>query len=176
MKYRDEARRDREVQGVVWARVSQRLDPENQWPTGLLLHGMVHPARQRETMLGLLCQWCKQPARTPTGELVFLQSARMGVPRSSATVRTAQPPVCLRHAVKAAEGCSGRVKHGAVVLVAQSAPLYGVLGTCHAYVDRAIQVLDPVEEPVPYGHSDLGWILRITARTDVAGLHRHRPR
>lgn len=159
LKYVDETRRDRDVQGVLWARVSQRLDPEHQRPTGRPLHGLVHPVRQRETMRGLLCQWCKQPARSPAGGLVFLESARADVASASATVRTSQPPVCLRHACKAVERCSGLVKHGAVVLLAQSAPVYGVLGTRYEYVDGVIRALEPVEEPIPYGHHALDWIL-----------------
>ncbi|MFI1677566.1 hypothetical protein [Streptomyces sp. NPDC020607] len=162
LKYRDETRRDRDVQGVLWARMSQKLDPKRQWPTGLPLHRLINPNRQHETMLGLLCQWCKKPARTrttPKGLLVFLESARRGVPTSSAAVRTAQPPVCLRCAVKAVERWSGLVKHGVVVLLAQSAPLYGVMGTRYEYVNRSIRALDPVDEPIPYGHSALDWVL-----------------
>ncbi|MFD6435874.1 hypothetical protein [Streptomyces venezuelae] len=156
--YTDERRGDRDPQGVLWARVSQSLD-ERGAPTGKPLWRMISPPRQRETMSQLRCQDCRVLARTPEG-LVFLHSTEDGVPEPSTTVLTAQPPVCLQHARMASKRCSHLAEHGFVALLAQSAPLYGVIGTPHRYTaDRSIQVMACDGVPVPYGHADLDWLV-----------------
>ncbi|MGW7067095.1 hypothetical protein ACWGII_18750 [Streptomyces sp. NPDC054855] len=155
--YWDETKDDRDVRGVLWARVSQSIG-DDRLPTGQPKWRMVHPARQRETMLKLKCQVCVQAARTSEG-ILFLESKRDGVPTSSTTVRTAQPPVCLRHARVAAKRCPYLAEHGHVALLAQSAPLYGVIGTPHMYGVNGVEVLAGDDAPVPYGDPALRWFL-----------------
>lgn len=155
--YWDESREDRDVRGVLWGRVSQSIGDDG-LPTGEPKWRLVHPARQRETMLKLRCQVCFADARTDDG-ILFLQSARQGLPTSSAAVRTAQPPVCRRHARAAAKRCDHLVEHGHVALLARSAPLYGVIGTPHVYSDDGIRVLAGDDGPVPYGDPVLRWFL-----------------
>ncbi|WP_432104184.1 hypothetical protein [Streptomyces sp. bgisy091] len=155
--YWDEGTGDRDVRGVLWGRVSQSIGGDGM-PAGEPKWRLVHPARQRETMLRLRCQVCVADARTPDGVL-FLESKKNGVPTSITTVRTAQPPVCLRHARIAAKRCPYLAAHGSVALLAQSAPLYGVIGTPHAYSGNGIQVLAADDVPMPYGDPSLRWFL-----------------
>ncbi|GGV68379.1 hypothetical protein GCM10010277_77610 [Streptomyces longisporoflavus] len=42
-------------------------------------------------------------------------------------------------------------------LLAQSAPLYGVIGTPHAYTVNGVTVLAADDVPVPYGNPALRW-------------------
>ncbi|AZM56401.1 hypothetical protein DMA15_30625 [Streptomyces sp. WAC 01529] len=157
VRYADERRRDRDAQGVLWARVSQSLD-EHGVLTGAPRWKMINPARQRETMSQLLCQFCREPARTDEG-ILFLHSTKAGALDPSTSLRTTQPPFCREHARTAPEGCSHLAKHG-VALLAQSAPLYGVVGTPYRYtVDRTIQAMAFDGDPVPYGHADLDWMV-----------------
>ncbi|MET9669637.1 hypothetical protein ABZY19_30450 [Streptomyces sp. NPDC006475] len=155
--YWDEGRDDRDVRGVLWSRVSQSIG-DNGLPTGEPKWRLVHPARQRETMLQLRCQVCVDNARTPDGVL-FLESKKDGAPTASTTVWTAQPPVCRRHAHVAAKQCPYLAEHGSVALLVQSAPLYGVIGTPHEYTGNGVHVLAGDDIPVPYGDPTLRWFL-----------------
>ncbi|MBM7167158.1 hypothetical protein JQK87_01710 [Streptomyces sp. G44] len=158
ISYADEGWRDRDAQGVLWARVSQSLDEEGAL-TGAPRWRMINPARQRETMSKLLCQVCREPARTDQG-ILFPHSTEEGVPDPSTTVLTAQPPLCPVHAPVAPKRCPHLAKYGSVALLAQSAPLYGVIGTPHRYMpDRSIQVMACDGVPVPYGHADMAWMV-----------------
>ncbi|MEV0445979.1 hypothetical protein AB0I84_22570 [Streptomyces spectabilis] len=158
ISYTDEGPGDRDAQGVLWARVSQSLDERGEL-TGTPQWRMINPARQRETMTKLLCQFCRTPARTPEG-ILFLHSTKDGIPEPSTTVHTTQPPFCREHARMAPKRCSHLADRGHVALLAQSAPLYGVIGTPHAYAaDRSIQVMACDGVPVPYGHADLAWLV-----------------
>lgn len=153
--YWDELPRDRDVRGVLWGRLSQRLGHDGM-PTGEPRWRFVHPSRQRDTMLRLRCQVCIKDARTPEG-ILFLESKGDGMPTSP--VLTAQPPVCLRHARAAVKRCDHLAEHGHVGLMVQSAPLYGVIGTPHAYTQNGLQVLAGNDTPVPYGDPALKWFL-----------------
>ncbi|MGW5731734.1 MULTISPECIES: hypothetical protein [Streptomyces] len=139
LSYWDETAQDRDVRGVLWARVTQSLGADR-LPTGAPRWRLIHPARQRECMLNFRCQVCLGDARSPEG-LLFLESKKDGVPVStlSATVRTAQPPVCRQHARTATERCPHLAAHGHVALLTQSAPLFGVIGTRHAYSENGIK-------------------------------------
>ncbi|MGW6772261.1 hypothetical protein ACWGBX_17810 [Streptomyces sp. NPDC055037] len=127
--YTDEGSGDRDARGVLWARCSQNRDGNT--VLGKPRWSDVHLARQRECMEKLLCQGCvQQPSRTSLGSL-FLASPP---PDATATewvegYRTAQPPLCLKHAVVATEWCGHLLREGAVALRAWVRPLYGVLGT-----------------------------------------------
>ncbi|WP_371790411.1 hypothetical protein OG285_06020 [Streptomyces sp. NBC_01471] len=155
--YWDETRDDRDVRGVLWGRVSQSIGEEG-LPAGDPRWGLVHPARQRETMLGLRCQVCVGDARRPEG-ILFLESAQNGMPATGAPVRTAQPPVCLRHARLSAKRCDHLADHGHIAFLAQSAPLYGVIGTPYAYTHSGLEALESDDTPVPYGAPALRWFL-----------------
>ncbi|MWA07685.1 hypothetical protein [Streptomyces sp. BA2] len=157
LAYWDETRQDRDVRGTLWARVSQSIGADR-LPTGEPKWHLVHPARQRETMLLLKCQVCVTNARTPDG-ILFLESKKDGIPAASTPIRTAQPPLCRRHARIAAKRFPYLAEHGHVALLAQSAPLYGVIGTPHMYSPSGIRVLAGDNVPVPYGHPDLRWFL-----------------
>ncbi|MFJ8953514.1 hypothetical protein ACIRO1_25705 [Streptomyces sp. NPDC102381] len=155
--YWDETTEDRDVRGVLWGRVSQSIGADR-LPTGEPKWRMVHPSRQRETMLNLWCQVCARKARSSEGVL-FLASKKDGMPTSSATMCTPQPPVCLRHARLAANRCPYLMEHGHVALLAQSAPLYGVIGTPYTYTGGGLQALAGDDTPVPYRDSALRWFL-----------------
>lgn len=155
--YWDETRDDRDVRRVLWGRVSQSIGVDG-LPSGEPRWRLVHPARQRECMLGLRCQVCVGDTRTPEG-ILFLESAKNGMPATGAPVRSAQPPVCLRHARVAAKRCDHLAEHGHVAILAQSAPLYGVIGTPYAYTSSGLQALAGDDTPVPYGDPALRWFL-----------------
>ncbi|MET8676123.1 hypothetical protein ABZW18_00575 [Streptomyces sp. NPDC004647] len=155
--YWDETREDRDLRGALWGRCSQSIGLDGM-PEGSPRWRLVHPARQRETMKMLRCQVCVGPAKTPDGYL-FLESAKDGAPRPGATVRTAQPPVCLPHARYAAEHCPHLDRHGHVALMVRSAPLYGVIGTPYQGSSDGVQALAGDDTPVPYGDTALRWFL-----------------
>ncbi|GGV62924.1 hypothetical protein GCM10010277_68640 [Streptomyces longisporoflavus] len=157
LAYWDEIPADRDVRGVLWARVSQAIGADR-LPAGVPKWRLVHPARQRECMLTLRCQVCVDDARTPEG-ILFLESKRDGIPAASTTIRTAQPPLCRRHARVAAQRCPYLAAHGHIALLAQSAPLYGVIGTPHAYTVNGVKVLAADDVPLRYGDPALRWFL-----------------
>ncbi|MDQ0601987.1 hypothetical protein QF037_006332 [Streptomyces canus] len=155
LSYWDESRDDRDVRGTLWARTSQSIGRDGM-PVGSPRWRLVHPARQRHTMMNLLCQVCVGPTKTPDGYL-FLESGT--VPGPGVTVRTAQPPVCLKHAHAAAKLCPNLVRHGHVALMVQSAPLYGVIGTPYQWSSDGVQTLAGDDIPLPYGSPNLRWFL-----------------
>ncbi|WP_252126603.1 hypothetical protein [Streptomyces sp. MBT84] len=107
-------------------------------------------------MQQLRCQVCAHSARTRHG-IIFLAGPDEARPQE-AVVRTAQPPVCLRHARTAAEQCP-HLDGRPTVFLAQSAPLYGVIGTPYQYSDDGLQAISATDEALPYGHPDLRWFL-----------------
>jgi len=144
--YHDEGDQDRDERGVLWGRVTQALASPPVWRN-------VHPARQRVCMERLLCQICADPAdRTGAGWL-FLQGGKGGE-----GVLTAQPPLCLQHALVAALQCP--YLNGQLQAMRVQAPLlYGVLGTGYI-LDRHSELLQlPPDPPVPYSHPRVGWVL-----------------
>ncbi|MEV6758401.1 hypothetical protein [Streptomyces sp. NPDC051214] len=155
--YWDETPEDRDVRGVLWARVSQSIGADR-LPAGEPKWRLIHPSRQRECMLKLKCQVCVAPARTPEG-ILFLESKKQGIPTPSSTIRTAQPPLCRRHARMAAQRCPYLAEHGHVALLAQSARMYGVIGTPYAYTSKGIQALAADDVPIAYEDPALRWVL-----------------
>ncbi|WP_327297762.1 MULTISPECIES: hypothetical protein [unclassified Streptomyces] len=59
----------------------------------------------------------------------------------------------------AAKRCDHLAEHGHVAILAQSAPLYGVIGTPYAYTSSGLQALAGDDTPVPYGDPALRWFL-----------------
>lgn len=156
LAYRDETPDDRDLRGVLWGRCSQNIGTDN-LPTGRPRWRMVHPSRQRECMEQLRCQVCAQPARTKEGCLFLAGPGE--VHADDAVVRTAQPPVCAAHARIAAEQCP-HLDGRPTVFLAQSAPLYGVLGTSYQYTGSGLQALPAAgRDALPYGHPGLRWYL-----------------
>ncbi|MGW4623757.1 hypothetical protein [Streptomyces sp. NPDC004592] len=153
--YWDEQTEDRDLRGVLWGRCSQTIGADG-LPTGRPRWRMVHPSRQRECMQQLRCQVCALSARTRHG-IIFLAGPDEARPQE-AVVRTAQPPVCLRHARTSAEQCP-HLDGRPTVFLAQSAPLYGVIGTPYQYSDDGLQTISATDEALPYGHPDLRWFL-----------------
>ncbi|WP_331752372.1 hypothetical protein [Streptomyces sp. NBC_00829] len=153
--YWDESAQDRDTRGVLWGRCSQMIGPDG-LPAGQPRWRLVHPARQRECMLLLRCQLCVGPAKTPDGHL-FLE--RACGPAYGAVVRTAQPPVCLKHAPVAAEQFPYLAGHGVTAFLVRSAPLYGVIGTAYEYGSDGIRAVAASDEPVRYGRRELSWFL-----------------
>ncbi|MFJ9760063.1 hypothetical protein [Streptomyces sp. NPDC101149] len=153
--YWDELKADRDLRGVLWGRCSQTIGADG-LPTGRPRWRMVHPSRQRECMQQLRCQVCALSARTHHG-VIFLAGPGEVRPQE-AVVRTAQPPVCLRHARTAAQQCP-HLDGRPTVFLAQSAPLYGVIGTPYQYSNGGLQALSAANEALPYGHPALRWFL-----------------
>ncbi|MER5996245.1 hypothetical protein [Streptomyces viridosporus] len=112
--------------------------------------------RQRGTMQALRCQICTDRARPPLG-YIFLAGPNMVDPEQT-PVLTNQPPVCARHARAAAELCPHLTRRP-MVLLAQSAPLYGVNGVGYGYGEQGLQVVARPKGPIPYGHALLSTVL-----------------
>lgn len=150
--YGDEDRRDRDLRGVLWARCGFNPVDEHRRPTGSPQWKMMHPYRQMLCMQTLRCQVCQEPARISLG-FIFLAGPSdqdPGGPR----VLTNQPPVCLKHARAAAKLCP-HLEEKPTVLLARSAPLYGVHGTLYGLGADGVKIVATPEEPLPYGHPNL---------------------
>ena len=104
------------------------------------------------------CQVCTDPARTPLG-YIFLAGPDTVDP-ADPVILTNQPPVCARHARPAADLCP-HLTHRPMVLLAQSAPLYGVngVGYGYGYGEQGVQVVARPKGPIPYGHELLSTVL-----------------
>jgi len=156
LRYADEDPRDRDLRGVLWARCSFGKVDDLGVPVGRPQWRMMHPLRQRGTMQALRCQVCTDPARTPLG-YIFLAGPDTVDP-ADPVILTNQPPVCARHARPAADLCP-HLTHRPMVLLAQSAPLYGVNGVGYGYGEQGVQVVHQPEGPIPYGHALLFTVL-----------------
>lgn len=73
-------------------------------------------------------------------------------PENRATPRLPQ------HARTAAEQCP-HLDGRPTVFLAQSAPLYGVIGTPYHYSAGGLQALSATDEALPYGNQALRWFL-----------------
>ncbi|OKJ89126.1 hypothetical protein [Streptomyces sp. CB02400] len=156
LRYADEDPRDRDLRGVLWARCAFGPVDDLGKPTGQPQWRMMHPLRQRGTMQALRCQVCAERARTPLG-FVFLAGPGTVDPEDP-MILTNQPPVCPRHARLAAELCP-HLTRDPMVLLAQSAPMYGVNGVGYGWGDQGVQVVQRPEGPIPYGHELLPTVL-----------------
>jgi hypothetical protein len=155
--YADEdARLDRDLRQVLWARVSFTPYDERRRPTGEPEWKLMHPFRQRITMERMRCQICTAPAATPLGSVFLAGPADYG--SHEAPLLTNQPPVCPRHVTTAAALCP-HLGEDPVVFLATSAPVYGVLGTMYGLVDGRVEVVAQPKEPLPYGHPNLPTLL-----------------
>jgi hypothetical protein len=117
---------------------------------------LMHPLRQRGAMQALRCQVCSEPARTPLG-FVFLAGPGTIDP-DDPMILTNQPPVRARHASANAGSCP-HLTPDPLVLLTQSAPLYGVNGVGYGYGDQGVQVVQRPAGPIPYGHPLLPTVL-----------------
>lgn len=159
----DEGPGDRDLRGVLWGRVSQELGVDRR-PDGVPRWRLVHPARQRETMLHLQCQVCvtrvrdvrRHTAGAARPGVLFLAAADSDL---AGPVRTAQPPVCVEHARLSAQSCPHLVRHGHVALLARRYRLYGVIGAPYTATGRGLCRLPADDVPVPYGDPRLDWFL-----------------
>ncbi|KES02971.1 hypothetical protein BU52_32995 [Streptomyces toyocaensis] len=149
LSYADEDPRDRDLRGVLWARCSFGAVDDFGKPTGKPQWRMMHPLRQRGTMQAMRCQVCAGRARTPLG-YIFLAGPDTVDP-DDLGILTNQPPVCARHARTAADLCP-HLTPDPMVLLAQSAPLYGVNGVGYGYGCQGVQVMERPAGPIPYGH------------------------
>jgi hypothetical protein len=152
--YWDETPQDRGPRGELWGRCSQNIGPDR-LPQGRPRWRMVHPARQRETMMKLRCQVCVGPARV-RGAHLFLDTG----PRLTPGRRflTAHPPLCLTHAAAAVEQCPNLRKCHTALLV-HRAPLHGVIGTPYQWSASGLQALPGDDQPLPYTSPLLPWFL-----------------
>lgn len=156
LRYADEDPRDRDLRGVLWARCSFGAVDDSGRLTGKPQWRMMHPLRQRGTMQAMRCQVCAGHARTPLG-YIFLAGPDTVDPDDPG-ILTNQPPVCARHARTAADLCP-HLTPDPMVLLTQSAPLYGVNGVGYGYGSQGVQVMERPAGPIPYGHPLLPTVL-----------------
>ncbi|MFI0942811.1 hypothetical protein [Streptomyces sp. NPDC021020] len=172
--YRTEVARDRDDRGVLWARMSQDLSPLDRRPVGKPLWASVHPARQRETMSSLRCQkCCGQASRTHEGYL-FLEAAG---DRPVEGMTTAQPPVCLAHALEGIERCSHLGEHGYVLVRSRVPRLHGVIGQPYRMGTSGLEPepprLTPAGADVPIRFTERGllpWVLASQLVRQLTGV------
>ncbi|MDF3141081.1 MULTISPECIES: hypothetical protein [unclassified Streptomyces] len=157
--YWDEDPRDRPLQraglSVLWARCWLNPLDDRGMPMGAPVWKDMHPYRQMGTMLGLRCQVCAGPAKTPLG-YVFLAGPKDQDP-AQPTFDTNQPPVCPKHARSAAALCPHMEKNPMVFLVqAGDAPLYGVHGTVYGLnASSEVVVVATPDHALPFGHPNI---------------------
>lgn len=151
--YADEDLRDRPLRGILWARCGFNPTDGDGMPTGRPQWKLMHPYRQMLTMQALRCQVCTRPARTPLG-FVFLARPGTQDPTGPCVV-TNQPPVCPKHARAAAALCP-HLTDDPTVLLARSAPLYGVHGTVYGRTAQGeTYVVAQPDHPLRFAHPNL---------------------
>lgn len=170
--YKDEAGPDRDLRGVLWARYSMSLGFAGQ-PTGNPRWRLVHPLRQRITMALLRCQVCTVPLKRSDG-ILFVETADDGDDYTG-PVKTAQPPVCLKHARMAARRCPRLRSKGHVALLAtrfpplrrhrHPVPVHRRRHPAPRRLGRSTALQPPPDRLVP----------RLSARTRTAGLRGRQP-
>jgi hypothetical protein len=159
LAYHSETPDERGPRGELWARCGQSLNASGQ-PTGKPQWRMVHPTRQRQAMEQLRCQIRMCPPETNRGYLFLAGAEEDTGRRPGDPVRTAQPPVCLKHARTSIELCP-HLRKGHVALVARATSIWGVIGTRYRLGATGLEPLpgNDDEAPVPYGHPQMGWVL-----------------
>jgi hypothetical protein len=137
---------DRDRYGVLWElRAFARGH-------GTPLLGQIHPQRQRITMGGMACQWCKNPAHVTEQGTLFVLDSPTGDDLPEGVV-TAQPPVCLRCAPRAVDRCPV-LRHGHSAALVRRADVEGVYGRVYT------PTLDTYQRAyVPYGDPRIPWTL-----------------
>ena len=156
LRYVNEVPPDRDFRGVLWARYSMSLDSVGN-PCGTPRWKLVDPLRQRATMSLLRCQVCTVQLQRKDG-ILFLEPEN-GEADYGRRLRTAQPPVCGKHARMAAERCPRLRSKGHVALLATRFPLYGVIGQAYQWSANGLQALSYDDSPMPYGHPQIGMFL-----------------
>ncbi|GGV71405.1 hypothetical protein GCM10010294_30690 [Streptomyces griseoloalbus] len=159
LAYQEETPADRGPRGELWARCSQSLNAAGK-PTGKPQWRLVNSTRQRKAMEQLRCQIGFCPAETERGYVFLTGTAEDASHRAGEPVRTAQPPVCLKHLRPATELCP-HLRKGHVAFCARATSPWGVIGTRYRLTATGLAPL-PVEDddaPVTYGHPQLGWLL-----------------
>ncbi|MFA0839054.1 hypothetical protein [Streptomyces rochei] len=159
LAYQEETPADRGPRGELWARCSQSLNAAGQ-PRGKPQWRMVNPARQREAMEQLRCQVSFCPAETDQGYVFLAGDVEDDSHRAGRPVRTAQPPVCLKHLRPAIELCP-HLRKGHIAFRARATSPWGVIGTRYRLTATGLEPLPTHDDdaPVPYGHPQLGWFL-----------------
>ncbi|MGW5927215.1 hypothetical protein ACWF2L_13320 [Streptomyces anulatus] len=160
LSYWDQAADDRDARGALWVRASEILSRSGQ-PVGRPLQG-VHPARQSDTMRRQRCRVGFCPARLEyTSGHAYLYLVTENERRADGGYRTAQPPVCLEHALLCAES-EQRFQGGYTALLVTASNASGVLGTRYEPLDDDVTVaaVGPDQEFHPYAARDrLRWVL-----------------
>jgi hypothetical protein len=148
---------DRDVHGVLWARVRENavLDGEREGAPRWL---DMHPARQRHCMQLLRCQIGDCRATRPDGTRLFLFGGNAPAPDGRPFL-VSKPPVCEQHAPVAAQLCPALTSDPYVV-AARTARLYGVSGARYQHTPRGPQPVESDDRPIPYGtYPHQHWIL-----------------
>lgn len=73
-------------------------------------------------------------------------------------MRTAQPPVCLKHLRLPVELCP-HLRKGHVAFRARAASPWGVIGTRYRLTATGLAPLPADDTSMAYGHPQLGWFL-----------------
>lgn len=176
IRWKDFEPRDWDDRRVLWVRTSQNWGPGRRL-LGKPRFALMHPARQRETMMGLRCSvCCESPSRTAAGYLFLLEPE--GTPLEGRL--TVQPPLCLPHALYGINRCS-LLAAGWTLVRSRVPRLFGVNGeiltlTPGGELDVVPKPVGPdgQELPIPYTERAITpWVLasqmvrRLTKVTEV---------
>jgi hypothetical protein len=113
--YADEIAADRDLNGVLWSRVSSSPG------VGEPLYRMMHSLRQRRAMRKLLCQVCGAPSsETDRGTLWLVRKQPDAPPGWPEGLHNGQPPLCVRCARISVRACPW-LREGYVAVRAYSA-------------------------------------------------------
>lgn len=160
LSYWDQAADDRDARGALWVRASEILSRSGR-PVGRPMQD-VHPARQFDTMRRQRCRVGFCPARLEyTSGHAYLYLVTESERRTDGGYRTAQPPVCIEHALLCAE-FEPRFQGGHSALLVTASNVSGVLGTRYEPLDDGLNVaaVGPDQEFHPYAdRGRLRWVL-----------------
>ena len=159
LTYTDPADGDRDM-GVLWAR-------QKTLRRGRVMHDEMHTLRQRECMLGRLCQVCQGPALNPdTGRLAWV----FHVEPTANSGRLSKPPICPGCLPEAINVCP-KLRREAHVYSSGDYVVWGVKGLCVSPSGR-----EPVWRDVPRNDlHTLGYTLARALVVHVSGLRREAP-
>ncbi|MFF7021368.1 hypothetical protein ACFY97_10170 [Streptomyces klenkii] len=148
--YKDEQPEDRDPHGVLIGRVSSSRQQ------GRALYDEMHPGRQYECMLDLLCQVCQEPASENEDGVLFLD---WRTKRSPATwpekSLTKMPPLCEPCAVRSIAECPHLANEPTFAAVRTPDPrAWGAVGSLYRPVQGG-WYCHPGDAWVPYGDTRL---------------------
>ncbi|GGX36704.1 hypothetical protein [Streptomyces chryseus] len=153
LAYRDETVHDRDMYGALWVRQGIARGK------GRADFAAVHPLRQRQAAVRLLCQVCGTDTLTQTPDQQLFVMRDTGQPITEGETTDA-PPVCVPCAHTAVRNCP-RLRARHVAAWVASPQVWGVSGVAHhpqTLRPLAASAQRPTVE-VSYDDPHIGWVI-----------------